>query len=269
MRSVPDLNEKYDAKEWADLNAPAWMLDLLGKNPEYNSWGNGEDYMCSGEGKGWGSSQEIASVSELYGLDELNELVNFHFQVVRNSHTCPECDGTGLNKATKQIDDDWYDFDHTGRRWSNNITDVEVRALCEAGRLSDFIPHVHFDKDIGAWKEWGKDGKIVDCPVFPSAQAVNEWSNKGMGHDAINKWVAVEARANHLGVYGKCEVCEGNGHIYDEKHGHLELQMWLIHPRKGASRGVLLTNIKEDEVSTVLAHLKNAAKRNADRFSKI
>jgi len=269
MRNYPDLTSKYDIEEWKELNAPDWMLELLKKNPDYNSWGNGEDCMYTNKKEGWGSSQEIASVSELYGLDDLNELVNFHFQVVRNSHTCPDCDGSGLNKATKQISDDWYDFGNTGKRWCNNITDVEVEALCKAGRLSDFIPHVCFDEENNVWKEWGKDAKIVDCPKFPSAQEVNEWSKKGMGHDSINHWVATEARARHLGVYGKCPVCGGNGHIYDEEHGHLELQMWVIHPRKGASRGVLLTNIKEKEVPIVIEYLKTAAQRNADRFGRL
>jgi hypothetical protein len=143
MRDIPDFNDEYDCKEWKDLNAPEWMIDLLKKNPEYNSWGNGEDYMCSSNSGGWESSQEIHSVSELYELDELNELVNFHFQVVRNSH------------------------------------------------------------------------------------------------------------------------------IHDEEHGHLELQMWIILPRKGASRGCLLTRIEESEVSLVIAYLKNAAQRNADRFGKL
>ena len=42
---------------------------------------------------------------------------------------CEECEGSGLNKETKQLSDDWYDFDRTGRKWSNNITQNEVDAL--------------------------------------------------------------------------------------------------------------------------------------------
>ena len=33
------------------------------------------------------------------------------------------------------------------------------------------------------------------------------------GHDAINRWICVKARAKHLGIYGHCEHCE-EGVVY-------------------------------------------------------
>mgnify|MGYP003351469692 CR=1 FL=1 len=39
----------------------------------------------------------------LFEDDELNELVNFYFEIYRNNHKCPHCDGDALNPATKQI----------------------------------------------------------------------------------------------------------------------------------------------------------------------
>jgi hypothetical protein len=111
---------------------------------------------------------------------------------------CKACDGTGLNKETKKLYDDWYSFDkveyiefENGRRynnlaWCNHITEVEVKALVEEGRLKDFDN--------------------------PTPKEVNEWNRKKRrGHDAINRWICVKARAKHLGVYGHCDYCNGEG----------------------------------------------------------
>jgi hypothetical protein len=60
-----------------------------------------------------------------------------------------------------------------------------------------------------------------------------------------------------------------DGRIYDEPEARVALQLWFIHPRKGASRGVYIKNIEEKEVPEVIAYLKEAAERNANRFSKL
>lgn len=66
----------------------------------------------------------------------------------------------------------------------------------------------------------------------------------------------------------KGKHCEG-GFIYDEPEARVALQLWILHPRKGASRGVYIKNIEENEVSEVIQYLKSAAERNANRFSKL
>ena len=114
---------------------------------------------------------------------------------------CRFCGGCGLNPATKQIEDDWYDFDRTGARWDSRLTLHEVAALVEAGRLHDFT-HT-WSRETG-WVE-------KDPPYLPTSAEVNEWSKRGMGHDAINRWICVEARAKRWGVHGPCEYCDGDG----------------------------------------------------------
>lgn len=63
-------DDKYDVEEAARLGALPWMLSTLALNPDYNSWGPGEDYMKGpakeGHG-GWGSN---------ITLDELQALVD-------------------------------------------------------------------------------------------------------------------------------------------------------------------------------------------------
>ncbi len=241
-----DKNSKYDVEEMAKLNAEEWQINCLQKNPYYTCWGNYEDYMTDKSGQ-WSSPVEIESVDELWELDDLNELVNFYFFIERENHTCPDCDGEGLNKATRELNRSWYDFEHTGKRWVEKITQDEVDALWEEGRLTS------------------------DFKEKPTADEVNAAAKqRTLLHDAINRWICVKTRAKRLGVYGDCENKDCvDGVIYDSDKATLKLQMWFLHPRKGASRGVILQNIKKDEVETVINYLKTARQRNYDRFSKL
>lgn len=136
MRYYP--TDKSDWEEIKDLGLRKndWRVNALKKNPSYLSWGNHEDYMCSRTG--WESPVELESVDKLWGLDELNELVNFYFNIHRDSKDCERCDGSGYNAATKKLSDDWYDFANRGTRWCDKITQDEVQALWDAGRLRDF-----------------------------------------------------------------------------------------------------------------------------------
>jgi len=138
------------------------------------------------------------------------------------SQDCKSCDCSGLNKATKKISDDWYSFDksewiypngpdkkrYNNLAWSNHITDLEVKALVEGNRLVDFT-HTWTKED--GWKK--KEPEYI-----PTAEEVNEWNKTGpFGHDSINQHICVEARANSLGVYGLCEICEGEGRIFQSE----------------------------------------------------
>lgn len=243
MRYYPETDS--DKKEVERLNAEAWMIKALKKNPDYNGWGNHEDYMI--KDSGWDSRQYIDSADELWEMDDLNELVNFYFNICRESEECSSCGQSGYNPETTQIGEDWYDFEGTGRRWCNSITQDEVDALWESNRLKS------------EFKE------------KPTADQVNEWSKnvRGIGHDAINRHICVKQRAERLGVYGLCEECNGEGYVYTEPAAKLQLQMWFLHPRKGCSRGVLLKEVKQHEMETVIKYLKEARQRNWDRFSKL
>lgn len=150
-----------------------------------------------------------------------------------------------MNPETRKIDDDWYDFGRNGTRWCDKITQDEVDALWKEGRLKP------------------------DFKEKPTAKQVNEWEKKTCGHDAINRCICIEQRAKRLGVFGYCSICEGKGYNYTEDKVRLGLQMWFIHPRKGASRGVFLKNIEKEEKDIVINYLKEAQKRNNERFSKL
>lgn len=278
MRTLPNRRDESEVEELLKLKAAKWQIDLLSKNPEYVFWGNYEDYM-SDKNSGWRSPTELESFDDVWGLDELNELVNFYFEVTRKHHQCPHCEGEGINPETKQLSDDWYDFEGTGRRWCNNIGEVEIEALIKGGRLTDFTGDdwYSFDEKRNVWTKLDRrlpmaQREWVECekPEFPTPEEVNKWSKSGGlgGHDAINRWICVKARAQHLGIYGSCEHCD-EGYIYDEDFARVGLQLWYLHPRKGASRGVYVKNIEEKDVPRVIQYLKGVAQRNAQRFEKL
>lgn len=291
-------NPKYkdDAAEAAKLNALPWQLDLLKLNPSYVHWGNGEDYMAKSGDAGWDRPVIVPTWGEngFQGLDDYNECVHFYFTVQRSNYTCPFCDGEGVNPATKRIANDFYDFDNTGARWADKITQDEVVALIKNGRLSNLAKpttsldgkqtttNYYYDEEKGKWYGWfriegepmkGKKRQVKPPTEFPTAEEVNALQNKkGAGfhsHDAINRWILIDTRARRLGVYGKCTQCGGDGYIFDEPEAKVGLQLWVLHPRKGAARGVYVENITEADLPSVFKYLGEAAKRNAKRFSKI
>lgn len=236
-----------------ELNAASWMLKLEKVNPEYTSWDVGDDYMKGvpkdGKHGGWDAGVRNATWSEFgpWGLDELNELVNFKFVVTRASKPCV-CE-SGYNPGTHQISEDFYDFEEKGTRWCDNITEDEVDALIREGRI-----------------------RIDAARPRPTVAEVNKTNRLpgmgGLNHDSINKWILIETRARRLGVWGKCEICNGEASIYTEPQAHVRLSLWFIHPRKGCSRGVAIDRIEKHEVPAVLAYLQEGRARNNQRFEK-
>lgn len=278
MRAPP--SDKYDREELKRLNCESWMVKYLDLNPEYVHWGPGEDYMCS-KSDGWSASQEVASWAAFgpWGLDELNECVHFYFELARNSEKCTACDQSGWNPETKVISDTFYDHGNyridfvewkvygtppargsrgaSGRKWIDAITEDELQALKDAGRIK---AHATLE-----------DVNIAngDDDAARRAASVRIGGLGVIGHDAINQSILIETRAKRLGFYGKCPNCDGHGYVHTEPAGHLNLVVWMIHPRKGASRGVRVQNLSKHDASAAIKWLAKAATRNAERFSKV
>jgi hypothetical protein len=236
----------YDEEEAKKINAEQWQVDLLKLNPDYTHWGNFEDYM-SKDGKGWDSRQEVETIHDAWELDDYNECVNFYFTVIRPNIQCKSCEQTGLNPATLKLHKDWYSYSNTEDQegWQYHLTQHEVDALWEAGRLQR------------------------EFQTIPTAEEVNKAYLKGFGHDTINQWICVEARAERMGVYGLCETCNGSGYVYTADKAHVALQLWILHPRKGASRGLYVRRIEREDMPKAIEYLQQAAQRSAERFSAI
>jgi hypothetical protein len=122
----------------------------------------------------------------------------------KHRRECPSCEGSGWNPETKRLSESWYGFIAGGDHWSNKLTQDEVDTLVEKGRLYE-LTHVW---KSGKWQE-------REPPHYPTAAEVNAWSCDGLRHDAINQGICVEVRAKRLDVYGYCEVCDGEGELWD------------------------------------------------------
>lgn len=173
---------------------------------------------------------------------------------VRN---CPFCDQTGYNPETKKIADGWFSFEDTeyvwivpgkhqfnNKAWQYHLTEHEVRALVEDGRLMDFTH---------TWSQ-GTGWVKKDPVVVPIPEEVNEWAKHGMGHDAINRGICVKARAARLGVYGLCGHCNGDGEIWKTPEAKKACEEWEpSNPPKGGAYQIWETVSEGSPVSPPFA----------------
>lgn len=133
----------------------------------------------------------------------------------RAPRTCPSCDGSGYNRHTKRIADDFYDFAETGRRWCDRITQDEADALVREGRGQ------HWD---GA--QWVSVPRTAE--EFNAAN--RQPSMFGLSHDAINRSILIKARAKRLGVYGECSRCRGDGTLFRRRSHRKRWERWQETP---------------------------------------
>lgn len=178
---------------------------------------------------------------------------------------CKACDETGMNNETLYLLNTWYPNRITGEPgWCNSLTQVEVDALVSHNRLWDFtrIPlnkeqqKIVDDKIANGGNSW----LPFDNGYIPTADEVNEWNKNSMfGHDAINRFICVEARAKSLGVYGKCEYCNGEGTIFhNEELKRLHDEFEYYNPPMGAGY-ILWSNTSDSIESPVFASVEELA----------
>lgn len=281
MRYYPTAD--YDREEADRLKAQPWQLNLLKLNPGYCSWGPHEDYMIV-KGEGWNSPKTFSSWREFgpWSLDDLNEIVNFYFEIGRDSQKCGTCAGNGYHPDAQWITESFY-------RHSSPFTKPDEREFMSKAIMRGFgsefddlhgrgvfPPHETLAKYGPAFREFCeqmRDGKgFWHEDITPDeAQALRDagrtW-DKPFGHDAINRVILVEQRCKRLGVPRTCPTCDGHGQVFTAEEAHVNLVLWLLHPRKGCSRGIEV-RITQDDLPAVHELLTTAAARNAARFKKL
>ncbi len=100
--------------------------------------------------------------------------------------------------------------------WCHHLRQEDVDALVAAGRLMDFT---HKWSQETRWQK-------IEPPVVPTAEQVNQWSLRGMGHDSINASVVVTARCEREGVSETCATCEGHASIEAYPGQRAEAEAW-------------------------------------------
>ena len=106
----------------------------------------------------------------------------------------------------------------------------------------------------------------------PTVDEVNHWAvHDPMGHDAINRWICVEARAKELGVYGLCPSCGGKGEVFDSPEQEREYNSWTPRePPIGLGFQMWETTTEGSPQSPVFTTLMELAKwcaKNASVFA--
>lgn len=172
---------------------------------------------------------------------------------------CHRCEGEGLNTATVRIARRFYSFGDRSRSWFDKITQDEVQALVDEGRLYDFTH---------TWKQ-GEGWKRREDNYIPTADEVNAAQHtRGLRghHDTINRWILVEARARRLGVYGKCRVCRGDGYLPnpDKKIQKLSKKHKMGEPPTGEGYQLWETCSEGSPISPVFRNVEDLAHWCAD-----
>jgi hypothetical protein len=145
-----------------------------------------------------------------------------------NPPRCTACNESGYSTEAQPIVDAWYSFEDRSKQWCHNITQDEVQALIDASRLID-LTHTWTRED--GWKMMSDEQleKRYGPMKVPSAEFVNRWSKKGMGHDAINHHVCVKQRCKRLGIEMKCAYCKGKGYIFFDDDIAKRYDEWKQH----------------------------------------
>lgn len=102
--------------------------------------------------------------------------------------------------------------------WSHHLNRDDVAALVDGERLRDFTHTFDPNRD----PRW----QAIDPPVIPTAEQVNEWSLRGMGHDAINASVVIRARCEREGQRYTCSTCDGRGSLEAYPGQRAEAEAW-------------------------------------------
>jgi hypothetical protein len=287
----------YDEDEAARLNAETWMLDLLKLNPSYLGWGPHEDYMWKDD-ESWGSRQIFATWSDFgpWKLDDLNECVNFYFSVNRASEDCSTCGGSGTHPDAQWIADSFYS--HSSPFKLQTRREIEAAAVmarfgADPKRLHEFGSYPSPEtlakygpafaafceemRVMGFWRTSITDDEaaaLIEAGRANPGETAGDINARellgGIGsHDGINRWILVKRRCERLGIPHFCPACEGHGYVHTEPTAHVTLTLWWLHPRKGCSRGLEVTRLRQDELPAVFEFLRGAAERNTERFSRI
>lgn len=191
-------------------------------------------------------------------------------------HECKKCNGSGYSKDYQQLHDEWYSFEnavykpnpfrqgfrYNAAAWNNNLTEDDVKALLKADRLWDFtrVPINDEQKEIVKKKiaDGGNSWLPFNNGYVPTAQEVNEWNLKGMGHDSSNAWVCIKARLKREGKSDKCDACNGTGENWQHPKAKSLYKNWKDYePPRGEGFQLWSTTTEGHPMTPVFATLSD------------
>jgi hypothetical protein len=144
-------------------------------------------------------------------------------------------------------------------QWAHNLNQADVDALVAAERLWDFTRKPRTEEQrlvVEAKVAAGGNSWLPESNGYtPTASEVNEWSLRGIGHDAINANVCIRARCEREGVPLLCATCDGHGHIMSAEDRKLRDEWEQTEPPAGDGYQLWETNTEGSPQSPVFATL--------------
>jgi len=148
-------------------------------------------------------------------------------------------------------------------QWCHHLAQADVDALAAADRLWDFTRRPRTEEQRQALG----DGYWMSEPngYRPTAAEINEWSLGGMGHDAINRGVCVEARCKREGLSLRCPACDGEGEVWPSPEVKAASEAWEPEdPPAGDGWQMWETTSEGSPISPVFATPEELARWLAD-----
>lgn len=150
--------------------------------------------------------------------------------------------------------------------------------LDEMNVFADFHFNVHADEtcctacNSSGYSEVARAviGSLVGVllrTLSPEEQAAVRKVSLAADSEAISSSGRDAVARMRLGAAIHCADCEGSG-VSSFNNTRLQLELWVLHPRKGASRGVIIDRIEKHEVKEACDFLRKAAEANAQRFTR-
>ena len=154
-----------------------------------------------------------------------------------------------MSAKAREIANGWYDED-----WCHHITQDEVQALVDQGRL------MHFTHTWNREQGWQRR----DDGYVPTAAEVNAWSVSGMGHDGINRWICVTQRCKRLGIEVSCKHCDDGQIWVSPEVRRLHNEWERVEPPTGEGWQVWETVSEGSPITPVFATAEELAKHLSD-----
>jgi hypothetical protein len=153
-------------------------------------------------------------------------------------------------------------------QWSHHLIQADVDALVAEGRLMDFTRRPRTPAQEEILRTSGGYWMPESNGYTPTADEVNDWSMRGMGHDAINQWVCVRARCKREGVETTCSRCDGDGTLWPSPSVKEACEGWEEEgPPPGDGFQLWETTSEGSPVSPVFATIEELCAWCADNAS--
>lgn len=206
---------------------------------------------------------------------------------------CVPCEGTGRSPEARKFDDQWsgeapFDPVEYGAK-PLTLGHPEIQALArenvrraphyygsgeaavrrEAGRLFGLFKgswcHHLIQADVDALLAAGRLCDLRRSGAEVTPDAVNAWSIRGMGHDAMNQHVCLVARCEREGVERLCASCGGSGEDWPDEESKARCEAWRrTDPPAGAGWQMWETTSEGSPISPVFASPEGLANWLAD-----